>query len=206
MRPTAVCLRALPLLLAFALLASAHPEGEPVCTPAGERVAVPKSLLIYDDGDSILIRWPEGSEAVRILGMDTPETAHPEHDLPFAQPFGEAAAGFLRGCIAMTDKVEILRAADKDPYGRTLAYVFLDGRNYSCLVVEARLAVENVRHFGDNGFPEEAAAVLAAAGSAGPVAFEAPHRFRSRMRRVSAWRAKQGGYPDEDEAKGTEER
>ncbi len=159
-----------------------------MAAPAAVRVAVPKSFIHHDDGDSFEVHWLDGLEVVRILGVDTPETAHPDHGIPFAQPFGEAAAGFLRGCMAMAERVEVLRAEDKDPYGRTLAYLFLDGRNYSALVVQARLAVENVGHFGDNGFPAEAAAVLEAAKKAGPVPFEAPHRFRARMRRVSAWR------------------
>ena len=92
-------------------------------------------------------------------------------------------------------QVEILRAATLDPYGRTLAYLFVNGRNYSVLVVEARLAVESVTAFGDNGRPDEASAVVKAATAAGPVAFEPPHVYRARMREVSRWLKAQGRYP-----------
>ncbi len=158
-------------------------------------VNVPKDLVTVDDGDSIDIRWPEGVEVVRLLGIDTPETFHPQHDIPYGQPFGEEATGFLEGALAVARKVEIRRARQKDPYGRTLAWLALDGRSYSVLVVEARLAVETVSHFGDNGFPDEAAAVLAAAKRAGPVAFEEPYRYRARMREVAAWLKAHGRYP-----------
>ena len=156
---------------------------------------VPKGYLAFDDGDSVTIRWPEGPEVVRILGIDAPEVQHLEHDLPFAQPFGGRAAGFLRGCVAVCDEVRILRAKEKDPYGRTLAYLFFDGKNYSALVVAARLAVANVDHYGDNGLPEPAAEVVATAKAAGPVPFEEPYRYRARMRKVSAWMKARGSYP-----------
>lgn len=159
------------------------------------RLAVPKDRIALDDGDSFLIRWPEGPQVVRILGIDTPEVRHVDHDIPFAQPFGEKAAGFLEGCLAVADEVEILQSGETDPYGRTLAYLILDGKNYSVLVLRARLATENVSHFGDNGLPEPAAACLAAAEAAGPVPFESPHVFRRRMRKVSTWMRKKGLLP-----------
>lgn len=186
--------RAIPLFLALLVLATlawAEPDAE---SPA--RQDVPKASVRVDDGDSVAIHWPEGPEMVRILGIDTPEVQHLEHDLPFAQPFGDVAAGFLQGCLAVCDRVEILRAADKDPYGRTLAYLFLDGKNYSTLVVEASLAVANVDHYGDNGLPEPAAAVQEAAKKAGPVPFEPPHFFRRRMKKVAGWMKQQGTYPE----------
>ena len=88
--------------------------------------------------------------------------------------------------------MELLRASTIDPYGRTLGYLFLNGRNYSVLVVQARLSAETVTFYGDNGLPNEAAEVLAAAKTAGPVPFEPPHVFRGRMRDVSKWMKENG--------------
>jgi endonuclease YncB( thermonuclease family) len=188
------------VLLAWALaprtIARAEPEPAPAPAPAPPaRQEVPKGAVRFDDGDSITVRWEDGVEVVRILGIDTPEVQHLEHDLPFAQSFGDQAAGFLRGCVAVCDRIEILRAKDEDRYGRTLAYLLLDGKNYSALVVEAGLAVATVDHYGDNGLPEQAAEVARAAEGAGPVPFEPPHVYRARMRRVAAWMRKQGTYP-----------
>jgi micrococcal nuclease len=150
------------------------------------RVSVPVERIVIDDGDTILIQWEDASvEFVRILGIDTPETRHVEHDIPFDQPFGPEATAFARGVFSMAERVELLRASTLDPYDRTLGYVFVNGRNFSVLILTARLAVETVSVFGDNGFPDEAAACLAAAAEAGPVAFESPHLYRRRMREVS---------------------
>lgn len=160
------------------------------------RVAVPKEALFFDDGDSIVIHWkgaPE--ETVRLLGIDTPEVTHLEHNIPYPQPFGSEAAGFLAGCVATADKLELLRSGQKDPFGRTLGYLFANGKNVSVLLLQARLAVESVTRYGDNGLPEQAAACLAAAKAAGPVAFEDPHVFRQRMRAVSTWLKEHGLYP-----------
>ncbi len=165
--------------------------------PAKTREEVPTARIDVDDGDTVRITWSEGDvEIVRILGIDTPETQHVSHNLPYDQPFGREAAGFARGAFAVAHRVEILRAPEIDRYGRTLGYFFLDGQNYSALIVRERLAAESVSHYGDNGFPEEAQEVLEAARQAGPVPFEAPHLFRRRMREVSDWMRAHGELPD----------
>lgn len=162
---------------------------------AAGRIHVSRDLISSDDGDSFSIRWPAGTETVRILGIDAPEVLHLDHNLPYAQPFGEEAAGFLRGCLAVADRVEVHRSGEIDPFGRTLGYLYLNGKNYSVLALQARLAVENVGYFGDNGLPEQAKEVLEAAKAAGPVAFEPPHQYRARMRKLSEWMKAQGTYP-----------
>lgn len=151
--------------------------------PHGERVEVPLKDLSVDDGDTFTIAWAPGdTETIRILGIDTPETKHPAHNLPEDQEWGPEARAFAQGAVAFADRVELRRASTLDPYGRTLGYFFLDGRNYSAVVVAAHLAYESVSHYGDSGFPEEAKAVLAAAQEAGKPPFEPPHEFRRRMR------------------------
>ncbi len=160
----------------------------PQTRPSGTRVAVPAGQVTVDDGDTAIIQWSAAdAETVRFLGIDTPETRHVPHDLPYAQPFGPEARAFGQGAFAAADKVELLRAAMVDPYHRTLGYFFLNGKNYSVLVVKARLAEESVTRYGDNGLPTEAAAVTAAAQAAGPLPFEPPGVFRNRMREVSKW-------------------
>ena len=74
-----------------------------------------------------------------------------------------AALSVVFICPPLATQIELLRADIIDPYGRTLGYLFLNGQNYSVLVVGARLAAESVSHYGDNGFPDEAEAVLAGA-------------------------------------------
>lgn len=188
----------IPLALLACLVHDVRSEDRVQPRTHGARVSVDPSRVRIDDGDTLEIRWSRGDvEVVRILGIDTPETRHLEHDIPYAQPFGEEARRFAIESFAEATRVELLRSATLDPYGRTLAYVFVDGHNYSVLAVRARLALENVSHFGDNGLPREAAAVLAAAEAAGPVAFEPPYRYRARMRELSKYLREQGTYPEE---------
>lgn len=156
--------------------------------PSLERVEVAPARVEVGDGDTVVIRWDDDDrERVRILGIDTPEVAHPRYGMPFDQPFGQRARAFARGVFAVADRVELIRAAETDPYGRTLGYLFVNGRNYSVLAIEAGLAVETVSHYGDNGLPDEAEAVLAAARATAPAPFEAPYRFRRRMREIEDW-------------------
>jgi len=134
------------------------------------RVPVDPQRVEIDDGDTVFIHWqPNDREDVRIIGIDTPETQHLPHNIPYAQPFGDEARGFASGAFAAATSIELLRAPTLDPYGRTLGYLFLNGKNYSVMVIAARLAEESVTQFGDNGFPEEAAAVMKAARAAGPL-------------------------------------
>ncbi len=178
--------------------AEPRPEPKPQTRPHGMRVPVDPARIQVDDGDTVVVRWSKDDlETVRILGIDTPETRHVEHDLPYAQPFGPEARGFAQGAFAAATEVALLRASTLDPYGRTLGYLFLNGRNYSVLVVQARLAVETVSFYGDNGLPNEAAEVLAAAKAAGPLPFEPPHLYRARMRDVSRWMKEKGLEPEQ---------
>jgi micrococcal nuclease len=164
--------------------------------PQGTRIPIAQTLVEVDDGDTVVIRWSATDrETVRILGIDAPETRHLEHDLPYAQPFGEEARAFALGAFAAAERVELLRAATLDPFGRTLGYLFVNGRNYSTLIVEARLAAESISHYGDNGFPAEAAQVMAAAKAQGPLPFEPPHVYRARMRELTKWMKARGEYP-----------
>ncbi|CAN5560390.1 hypothetical protein BH23ACI1_BH23ACI1_18030 [soil metagenome] len=185
------------LVTLVASLATAQTAPTPQPKPQGTRVAVPAALLQVDDGDTVSIRWSDtDEEIVRILGIDAPETRHVEHNLPYAQPFGDEARAFALGAFAAAGRIELLRAATVDPFGRTLGYLFIDGRNYSTMIVRARLAAESITQFGDNGFPKEAAEVRDAAKAQGPLPFEPPHVFRARMRELSTWLKARGEYPE----------
>jgi endonuclease YncB( thermonuclease family) len=189
-------LTAIAFFVVTSSLAAEQAPPKPQSRPHLMRVVVPPTLLQVDDGDTVAIRWTDqDEEVVRILGIDAPETRHVEHDLPHDQPFGEEARAFARGAFAAAGRIELLRAATVDPYGRTLAYLFIDGRNYSAMILTARLAVESITPFGDNGLPKEAAHVMEVAKVQGPLPFEPPHAFRGRMRDLSAWLKARGEYP-----------
>ena len=166
--------------------------------PHGQRVKVDPAAIIVEDGDGVDIHWSNSdTEIVRILGIDTPEVRRLEHNLPYDQPFGLEAKAFAHGAFAAATDVELLRSPTLDPYGRTLAYLFINGRNYSVMVIKARYSGETVSHYGDNGLAKEAAEVTAAAKEAGAnlLPFEPPFQYRARMRALTTALKQSGQYP-----------
>ena len=149
-------------------------------------VEIPIDRVRVSDGDTMVISWVENDrERVRVLGFDTPEIGHENHFITEDQTGGPEARLFAEQRFAAAQKIELLRSSEPDGYGRTLGYFFLDGENYSVQVIEARLAYETVNHYGDNGLPEEAAAVLVAwekSQEEGELPFEPPYKFRQKMR------------------------
>jgi micrococcal nuclease len=178
--------------------ATPAPAPKPQARPHGQRVKVDPAAIKVEDGDGVNIQWGGNDiEIVRILGIDTPEVRRLEHNLPYDQPFGPEARAFGQGAFAAATDVELLRSPTLDPYGRTLAYLFINGRNYSVMVINARYSGETVSHYGDNGLAKEAAEVTAAATASGasPLAFEPPYQYRARMKAVTNAMKQTGQYP-----------
>lgn len=152
--------------VAIAVL-SAAPLLETTQRRHGARLPVPASSVRLLDGDTAVIRWGAAdAETVRVLGIDTAELIAGRRNGPVAgRPLdarGAEARGFGRGAFAASTRIELLRSAFLDRFGRTLGYFFLNGRNYSVLVIEAGLSRETITRYGDNGLPAEAAEVKAA--------------------------------------------
>lgn len=76
------------------------------------------------DGDTIIIDYKGTEERVRLIGVDTPESVHPDKEKN--TEFGTTASNFSKELL--TDKyVKIeLDVQERDQYGRILAYVYLD--------------------------------------------------------------------------------
>jgi micrococcal nuclease len=77
------------------------------------------------DGDTIEL---DGGEKVRLIGVDTPETVHPNKPV---ERFGKEASSFTRRTVeGKRVRLEYDPGPSRlDKYGRTLAYVYLlDGR------------------------------------------------------------------------------
>ena len=77
------------------------------------------------DGDTILVRFGGNKERVRLIGVDTPETHHPEKAV---QCYGQAATDYLQMKL---DGEDVRLEADstntnRDRYDRLLRYVYLD--------------------------------------------------------------------------------
>jgi endonuclease YncB( thermonuclease family) len=90
----------------------------------GDRVtnaSEPRHVDRVIDGDTLVL---DGGERVRLIGVDTPETVHP--NLPI-QPGGEAASAYTRQAVSGGSVYLSYdsRQGRTDRYGRTLAYVTL---------------------------------------------------------------------------------
>jgi micrococcal nuclease len=77
------------------------------------------------DGDTIDVRMPGGSdEAVRYIGIDTPETVKPDTPVQCGGPEAHAVNERLVGGRTVTLRFDAER---RDVYDRLLAYVYLPG-------------------------------------------------------------------------------
>ncbi len=121
MEPRAALILLLSIFLGLLLLARAHAE-----TFDGRRVVI-------IDGDTIAI----GSERVRILNVDTPETFRPRCE-----------AELVAGLKAKERLAELLRAGPvgidrhgEDRYRRTLARLSVGGRDVGSVLIAEGLAL-----------------------------------------------------------------
>jgi micrococcal nuclease len=99
----------------------------------------PAELVRVIDGDTIVVRLPEGSEErVRYIGMDTPE--EPRSGDPGGPLSGEATA--VNEVLVADGDLRLEFDRDlRDDFGRLLAYVFADGVLVNEELVRRGLAV-----------------------------------------------------------------
>ena len=85
------------------------------------------------DGDTLLAR--AGGKRIRLLGVDTPEmSCRCESECAMAR----RAKAFTGAKLKEAKRVDLVRFPP-DKYGRTLARVYLDGRDLSDMLIEAGL-------------------------------------------------------------------
>lgn len=76
------------------------------------------------DGDTVRVGRGWRQTTVRLIGVDTPETVHPERPIEF---YGPEASDFTKRSLAgQWVRLEFEPGDRLDAYGRLLAYVFLE--------------------------------------------------------------------------------
>jgi len=135
----------------------------------------PIGLIDFDDGDSFSC----AGEKIRVLGIDAPEIKHPDHGILEDQDGGSSAASATQRALKNAKRILIVRGG-KDPYGRTLAHVIVDGELLGVKLIKGGHAYENITHFGDNGMPEFALQILEASRSVPKPRFEPPWEWRKK--------------------------
>ncbi len=90
------------------------------------------------DGDTLLVSLDGQSIAVRLIGIDAPESVHPETEKN--TPEGELASQWMKRFIQGKRVTLEYDQELKDHYGRTLAYVYVDGVLLEDILLTAGMA------------------------------------------------------------------
>ena len=89
------------------------------------------------DGDTVDLHFPSGTERVRLLGSDTPETVKPNSPI---QCFGPEASARTKALLPHGMAVRVERDTEaRDRYGRLLLYVY---RSIDGMFVNRALVIE----------------------------------------------------------------
>lgn len=104
------------------------------------------------DGDTFIIDYKGTEERVRLIGIDTPESVHPNESKNTEE--GIKTSNYTKERLeGKMIKLE-LDVQERDKYGRILAYVYVDGNMYNKELLElgyAKLATypPNVKYVDD---------------------------------------------------------
>lgn len=90
------------------------------------------------DGDTIVVDIDGTAETVRLIGVDTPESVHPDADKNTEA--GVAASDYTKAALEGKEVELELDVQERDKYGRLLAYVYLDGVMYNKTLLEEGVA------------------------------------------------------------------
>jgi micrococcal nuclease len=104
--------------------------GEDSETP--ELVAAEVTRVI--DGDTIEVSMPDGSiEKVRLIGVDTPESVHPDKSRNV--PYGDIASEFTKNYLDGKTVGLEYDVQERDRYGRLLAYVYVGDTMFNEILI-----------------------------------------------------------------------
>ena len=97
------------------------------------------SLFCYD-GDTCYIYIDNRKEKIRLLELDTPEISKPKCEKEYLR--GIEARDFINQLIEDANSIIIETDYSKDYFGRTLAYLIVDGVDVSNLIIEQGMGVK----------------------------------------------------------------
>lgn len=84
------------------------------------------------DGDTVEVAFGSKTVGVRLIGIDTPETVHPTVGV---ECYGRQASAFTKSRLEGRNVRVEYDIERTDRYGRTLAYLWLEGRLFNRLLV-----------------------------------------------------------------------
>lgn len=86
------------------------------------------------DGDTIIVDIDGAEERIRMIGIDTPESVHPDESKNIE--YGKIASDFTKEQLENKAVALEYDVQERDKYGRILAYVYLDGKMYNKTLLE----------------------------------------------------------------------
>lgn len=92
---------------------------------SGQQNYLPARVLSVADGDTIHVSLNGKNERVRMIGVNTPEIAHPELGIK-EQPYGQAAKNYTSKALQGRKVFLEFDVEKRDKYGRLLAYIWLE--------------------------------------------------------------------------------
>jgi len=104
------------------------------------------------DGDTFVVDFNGTEEKVRLIGIDTPESVHPDADRNSAA--GVTASDYTKSLLTGKSVELEFDVQERDKYGRLLAYAYLDGYMLNKKLLEDGYAVvstypPNVKYVDD---------------------------------------------------------
>lgn len=98
------------------------------------------NIIRHIDGDTVRVRFSNlpkdlsAEETIRFLGVDTPETVHPNQEV---QRFGKEASEYTKNSLLGKDVYIAFDWDLRDRYGRLLAYIYIEpGRCFNTILVQ----------------------------------------------------------------------
>ncbi|MCL1912481.1 MAG: thermonuclease family protein [Eubacteriaceae bacterium] len=116
-------------------------EREDIKNGAEEKLALYRVVRVVD-GDTIIIDINGKNERLRFIGLDAPESVHPNEEKN--TPIGFEASDFTKSWLEGKDVGLEMDVGERDKYRRLLAYVWLDGVMFNELLVESGYAYARV--------------------------------------------------------------
>jgi len=104
------------------------------------------------DGDTIIVDVNGTKERIRLIGVDTPESVHP--DANKNTEYGKIASEYTKSILEGKSVYLEYDVEERDRYGRVLAYVYLDGEMFNKTLLSEGHAViatfpPNVKYVDD---------------------------------------------------------
>lgn len=117
-----------------------NPHVNDITPPEGKPDSV--QVVSVVDGDTFKVALDDGVKTVRVIGIDTPETVHPEKPVEcFGREASKQAKALLTGQEVSISFDPLV--GEQDQYGRLLVYATLpDGRDFGETMIKAGYAYE----------------------------------------------------------------